>query len=453
MLKQFFVRVDRIILDKPVSGTCKVFVQGLPHGDGALAELEGGQELYTKTQWNFCYTNPQEFTLNLHLIQESNNSAYTIGKLVLPLTWFQPDSVVVETYPLTSTTGLPTPFFAQLSVHVDQHNSIPFRAPQGRLLVIPAWKPAYFPQPIYGQQIPPPPPQNYNGPVPQYPPPPQNYPQPPYYPQNQPPPPQQQQQQPKHSQTHTKTKHKSKKNKNQQEQSKQNDNVDSSTGELLNIIEADQQPQQQTQQQQENQQNIVEQPKQTPGEQAKEILQNYNHEQEQIKQNQIQMQQQQQQLRQQQMQMQQQNQAYQYPSMQYPSSPSMNQQVYQNPPQPQYTPNQIPPQQAPQPQIKQQQPQKQPEVYIPPSIPSNKPAPPPIAPPPKTLKNSTPEPPKKPDNQLVQDMPQPQQVLSQPNPQQIPQNMLSKKEEQQTGIVQNPISIFDENFLPEYPDE
>ena len=421
-MKQVFVRLEKIILDKPVSGVCKAFIQALPHGDGALAELQGSQELFTKTQWNFCFQDPRDVTINLNLIQEFNGKAYTIAKLVLPVVWFQPDSVVVDTYPMTSPTGIPTPFYAQLSVHLSYQNFPPFSAPPGRLLVIPAWRPSYYPN----QQ--------------------QAYPQPygqPQYPQGPTPNPPQKAQKAKHK----------KKEKTQQQPQPQPETPQSSTEQLLEMIENDEkeakaalQKQQESQQIQQQQQQIQQQ---TPGEQAKEILQNYNQEQQKIKQ--------QQQM--QQMQMAQRNQQYHYPAapnmpMQYPSAPVMKHQQPQIPvpQQPQIPVPQQPQIPVPQqPQIPVQQQPKKEEVYIPPNIPSDKPAPPPISPPPKTLKNSTPPAPPKPREEIpmVQDLQLPKQPVVNP----VPKPPVEQVEEKQVGIIQNPISIFDDNFLPEYPDE
>ena len=418
MLKQVFVRVNEIILDKPSNGLCKVFVQGLPHGDGAIAELEGNEKLTTRTQWNFCFSDKYSFSINLVLMQEIDGRSYSVGKLVLPLTWFMPDSVVNDYFPLTTLAGAPTPFYANLSVHVNQINAPPFQAPQGRLLIIPAWKP-YVPN-------------------------------------------QQSYEQPYGQQTKPKSKHKVKRS-SKQEQSQTN-----STDELLDIIQTsaqsnhEQQPEQQI-----IQQEAPKVPEQTPGQQAKEIMQNYE-----------------QQMQQQSVQ--QQNRGFGYPQapsmrMQYPSAPQMNPSPQRTPqsaypqqpqqtipqnsyPQPPQQLNQYPQPPIPEQRAAQTQPQKkEPEMFVPPNIPSDKPAPPPLAPAPKVLINTPIAPPKqKPAEtpEIIDDMQLPQQKVSEEQ-QFVPQSSAPKpqyvqkttNQEQQTGVIQNPISIFDENFLPEYPDE
>lgn len=154
MLKTAFVRIEKIESPEVVNAKRKIFVQVIPHGDGAISELEGTTELTVKTQWSFCYVDIRPVMISFLLIDEAEHAKET-AKLVLPLLWFAPNTKVTETYPMSSPTGQPSNYKLSCTIHLSHNNAPPFSAPSAGLLVIPAWKPRPAQQPPVQQQVPP----------------------------------------------------------------------------------------------------------------------------------------------------------------------------------------------------------------------------------------------------------------------------------------------------------
>lgn len=68
------------------------------------------------------------------------SSGKMIANLALPLKWFQPDSIVEEWFPFKNISNIAETMMCLLSVHIITRCGLPFQAPIGRLLVVPAWK-------------------------------------------------------------------------------------------------------------------------------------------------------------------------------------------------------------------------------------------------------------------------------------------------------------------------
>jgi len=139
-LKAVFIKLDHIYISEVIEPPLKLFVQAFPHGDGAISELEGTNILKTKTQWSFCFENPRDVVISFSILAEPSGNLREVGKLVLPLGWFQYNTVVREVFPLVSKVQPQPEIFITLDVHVSMNSAPPFRAPEGKIIVVPCWK-------------------------------------------------------------------------------------------------------------------------------------------------------------------------------------------------------------------------------------------------------------------------------------------------------------------------
>lgn len=119
----------------------QVCVRVLPDNKGSYADLVGSLKMTCGTAWNFAYTNVKESSICFSLF-EMEPERKELGRLTLPLRWFQINSLVTEAFPCRML--LPehahTPAMIKVEMHLSEDGSYPFNAPPGRLLVKPAWK-------------------------------------------------------------------------------------------------------------------------------------------------------------------------------------------------------------------------------------------------------------------------------------------------------------------------
>ena len=119
----------------------EVFVKILPAKEGSFGTLAGKESLKCDAAWTFAYRDAAQSRVCFAFF-ETEPERRELARLTLPLQWFERNAVVVEEYPcralvpeLESATVMAT-----IQVHLAENGVFTEQAPQGRLLVRPAWK-------------------------------------------------------------------------------------------------------------------------------------------------------------------------------------------------------------------------------------------------------------------------------------------------------------------------
>ena len=105
--------------------------------------------IFSGNIWMLPYeATSKDDSISLTLV-EGKKKYKKIAKLILPLKWFPPDTVIHESYPMhqfEENEKKKRKIFADINIHLSTKGTDPFRAPPGQLLVRPMWVNANAPQ-------------------------------------------------------------------------------------------------------------------------------------------------------------------------------------------------------------------------------------------------------------------------------------------------------------------
>ena len=137
-----FVRVHKItnIHRSSTSTTShQLHVRLIPSEQGSFGKLHGLQQLDCDTTWTFQFDDISKCSL-VFVLHEWAPSDTEVCRMTLPLTWFKPNTVVREIYPMKMMKNQNPSTMIDLDVHICQNGDLPFEAPPGTLTVRPGWK-------------------------------------------------------------------------------------------------------------------------------------------------------------------------------------------------------------------------------------------------------------------------------------------------------------------------
>lgn len=141
-MKNVFVRVNQItapVFEETKSNSRKIQVQLLPINDGNVSALSGRDVLTTTTIWSFKYVEPKASYLNFILLESQNPfEDKEIARMVLPLIWFTPNTVVRSSFPMKSKFFKNESITADIDIHLSENGANAYVAPLGNLLVNPS---------------------------------------------------------------------------------------------------------------------------------------------------------------------------------------------------------------------------------------------------------------------------------------------------------------------------
>ena len=128
-MKTAFVRINQInapVLPLTKAHTRKISIHINPSGDGAITSLSGTDILTTNYVWSFKYMDRKESSILIILTEtQSIFHEIEIGKLILPLSWFQKNSVVRSSFPMKTKLSIESPV-AFLDIHLSEDASTSF---------------------------------------------------------------------------------------------------------------------------------------------------------------------------------------------------------------------------------------------------------------------------------------------------------------------------------------
>ena len=141
-------------LHMKIAFVCCPEITGLPHGDqenpreyvimSRLApdgEVTGGRVRYKDekhecaTTWTFEYKEQDGFTILFVILLGDTE----IGRLALPLRWFEPNTVCTQVFPVKIVTGDDWKVMMQVRLHLCENGEPPFLAREAPMRVKPAW--------------------------------------------------------------------------------------------------------------------------------------------------------------------------------------------------------------------------------------------------------------------------------------------------------------------------
>ena len=119
----------------------EVFVKILPAKEGSFGRLVGKESLECDAAWTFAYRDASQARVCFAFF-ETEPERRELARLTLPLQWFERNAVVVEEYPCRALVPEleSSSVMATIQVHLAENGVFTEQAPQGRLLVRPAWK-------------------------------------------------------------------------------------------------------------------------------------------------------------------------------------------------------------------------------------------------------------------------------------------------------------------------
>jgi hypothetical protein len=130
------VRVSQItasVLATTTDGSRQLEVNLLPCPSSAQVELRGQEFLKTHSAWCFDYTDPDR-PLEFKLTERIRSRQFQeLATLTVPLTWFPPNTVVQESFPMNISAPGVTEAVIFVKIHRNENNGTPF---QGRLSAI-----------------------------------------------------------------------------------------------------------------------------------------------------------------------------------------------------------------------------------------------------------------------------------------------------------------------------
>jgi hypothetical protein len=153
-----------------------------PTGAASLGKMtRQNQFLSCSTTWNFEYDDPSKCSFALFVCDYKPGDFRAVARLTIPLSWFEPNTVVKEVFPMKcGDQGMEV--FIEVHVHMCENREPAFLGRPGGLLVKPAWPKIHFDAveqqiqqnvyPQYPPQMPPEIPMGYSTPPPPPPPPP-----------------------------------------------------------------------------------------------------------------------------------------------------------------------------------------------------------------------------------------------------------------------------------------
>ena len=140
-MKTAFVRINQInapALPLTKANTRKISIHINPSGDKNIISLYGTDILTTNYVWSFKYLEEEKYSLLIILTEtQSVFQEIEIGKLTLPFSWFQRNSVVRSSFPMKTKLSI-QPLVIFLDIHLSEDASNSFNASAGRLWVQPA---------------------------------------------------------------------------------------------------------------------------------------------------------------------------------------------------------------------------------------------------------------------------------------------------------------------------